>query len=707
MAVIPQYETRTSATGAGLGPGPNQYPGSPVGEGLQSLAGGLQGMQRDLQLVRERDAATWEMQTLSKTQGDWLTELDNRKQTAAPGAPNFTPDLLSAYDDSAKQALEEAPTPFSRKRLQAQLTAFRSDLARQSLAFESASRTANNVDIAKNSVDTARNELQNNPAVFSARLDERRALIEQMNLAPKDKEKLLDYANRSLSHDATVGLIDANPYTALKAINSKGPSGIAAVDALHADDRLVLRNAAEAEIHRREMMARQQQDRADAIGYRAVSEMDRQIASGLPATPQMWADWQADVKGTQYESMFKERVAAEQEVQAVLRKPISEQMSYFQQQQAKLETEGGDMQELANLNRLKGAITTNMNMLAQNPLQYAQARLGQSVPMLDFSALSDPEGASSIAPAVAQRETIVAGLQKSMGDQVGYRLLMPQEAAQLAAVVDQATPKQATQLFAALRNAAGSDKAFASMMQQIAPDSPVRSFAGLIASKKAQLTLQSHIFSPDVVAQSGDVASTMLRGEALLDPSKQAKGADGKPRTSLYLPETKTLQAAFQDQVGTAFAGYPGAAQTAFQAASAYYVGKAADTGRLAADSKDIDSDLVKEAITATIGAVVDYNGRGQVVAPWGMDENQFTSAVQRAFAGQKGRVHWPDGQPLALDALGLKPAGSGSYYMTAGRGYLVDQSGAPVVLKLGDAIDYTAPPSEPAAPRQGRGVDR
>ena len=47
----------------------------------------------------------------------------------------------------------------------------------------------------------------------------------------------------------------------------------------------------DANIQRREMMARQQQDRADAIGYRAVSEMDLQIASGLPATPQMWADW--------------------------------------------------------------------------------------------------------------------------------------------------------------------------------------------------------------------------------------------------------------------------------------------------------------------------------------------------------------------------------------------------------------------------------
>ncbi|MFO1465873.1 MAG: hypothetical protein U1F35_05445 [Steroidobacteraceae bacterium] len=707
MPAIPVYDQQTNLSGTSLGPGPVNTTSNGIGEGLQQVAQGAQHLVRAQDQIKEANAASWSAQALTQSQSDWLTTLDERKRSAPAGAPNFTKDLLSDFDKNANETIGMAPTAASKKFMTERLTALRGQLTRSGLEFENVQRTANNIDIAKTSVDAARGELQNQPDYFAVRLAERRELINQMDLTGKEMEKLLDYAQRSMAHDATVGLIDRNPYTALKAINSKGPSGVAAVDALNPDDRLVLRNAAEGEIHRRELVARQNQDRADAIGYRAVSEMDRQVASGLPATAQMWADWQADVKGTQYEPMFKERLAAEQEVQGVLRKPIAEQVAYVQQQQAKLEAEGGDLQELANLNRLQGAIKQNANMLMQTPLQYAQVRLGQQVAPVDFSALADPQGASSLAPQFAARAATVEGLRKSMGDQVGYKLLLPQEAAQLAAVVENATPKQATQIFASLRTAAGSDQAYTSMMQQIAPDSPVRSFAGLIASKKAQLTLQSHIFSPDIVAQSGDVAATMLRGEALLDPSKQAKGADGKPRTSLYLPETKTLQAAFQDQVGSAFAGYPNAAQIAFQAVNAYYTGKAADTGRLAADSKDIDSDLVKEAITATIGQVVDYNGRGDVIAPWGMDENQFTSAVQRAFAAQKGSINWQDNQPKALDALGLKPAGSGSYYLTAGRGYLTDKTGAPVVLKLGDPIDYSAPPPIPQEPRVGRGVDR
>jgi hypothetical protein len=527
-----------------------------------------------------------------------------------------------------------------------------------------------------------------------------------MRLSPTDKGKLQTYAQKSLAHDATVGLINQNPYTALKAINSKGPSGITAVDALAPDDRLTLRNTAEAEIHRREALARQNADRADAIGYRAVGEMDRQVASGIPATAQMWADWQADTKGTQYESMFKERLADEQEVQSVLRKPIDEQVKYIQDKQAALETQGGDLQEAANVQKLRTAVTQNLKTLQSAPLLYSQNRTGTPVPPVDLSALGDPNGAQELGTAFAQRANIVDGLRQKLGDQVGYHLLLPQEAAQLGSILDQGSPKQAAQVLSTLRNAAGSDQAFTSMMQQIAPDSPVRAFAGLIGSRQRSLVVQSHIFSPDVSVQSGDVAATLLQGEALLDPSKQAKGQDGKPKTSLYLPESKELQAQFQDAVGVAFADYPSAAQTAFQAVQAYYVGKAASTGRLASDNKDIDSKLVKEAVTATLGSVVDYNGRGEVIAPWGMDRSQFKDSVEQAFAGVRGSVNWPDQHPLGLSDLGLKPAGADSYYVSAGRGYLLDKSGRPVMIKLNDpAAASTDAPSAPS--RVGRGVDR
>lgn len=705
---IQQYTPQTAPQGAASF-NPRMGEAS-IGPGLEALGSGLTVLQQTNFEIekkhREQDAATWSIGALGQMQSTWDQEFEDRKQQAAPGAPDFSKNLISDFDKQAAKQVEQAPTQASKQFMQERLLAFRRGLLNESMHFEAASRTANNMEVAKSSVDDARSEVQNQPENFATRLAERNALIEQMRLSPADKGKLLTYAQKSLAHDATVGLINQNPYTALKAINSKGPSGITAIDALAPDDRLVLRNTAEAEIHRREALARQNADRAEAIGYRAVGEMDRQISSGIPATAQMWADWQADTKGTPYESMFKERLADEQEVQGVLRKPIDEQVKYVQDKQSKLETEGGDLHEAANVQKLRAAVTQNLKTLQQTPLLYSQNRTGTPPPPVDLNALADPNGAQALSQAFAQRADIVDGLRQKLGDQVGYHLLLPQEAAQLGAIVDQASPKQASQVLSTLRNAAGSDQAFTSMMQQIAPDSPVRAFAGLIASRQRSLVVQSHIFSPDVSVQSGDVAATLLQGEALLDPSKQAKSQDGKPKTSLYLPETTELQARFQDQVGAAFAGYPGAAQTAFQAVKAYYVGKAASTGLLAANNKDINSSLVKEAVTATLGAVVDYNGRGEVIAPWGMDKSQFGDSVEQAFSGVRGKINWPDNHPLALSELGLKPAGADSYFLTAGRGFLTDKTGMPVTLKLTDPANNPGD-SSPVPARKGRGVDR
>jgi hypothetical protein len=239
-------------------------------------------------------------------------------------------------------------------------------------------------------------------------------------------------------------------------------------------------------------------------------------------------------------------------------------------------------------------------------------------------------------------------------------------------------------------------------MQQIAPDSPVRAVAGVLAARKAEATLESHWFSPDVKAQSGDVAATILAGEQIISPGKDANGQDGKPRVQLYLPEVNSLQQQFQDEVGKAFADHPEAAQTALQTAKAYYVGKAAELGRLASDKSDIDPAILKEAITATLGVVVDVNGRGEVIAPWGMGRDRFESRIREEFLSARDLINWPNKIPLPFDALGLQTAGANAYYLTAGRAYLTDKNGQPVVVRIlqpGEGVN----PNIPENPRPAK----
>lgn len=427
------------------------------------------------------------------------------------------------------------------------------------------------------------------------------------------------------------------------------------------NDRLILENRAE-----------HLADKREAIAQRALYQIDQQVSSGVPATPQMWADWEAKVKGTSAEGEFKQHMDDEGTVQSVLRKPIPEQLKFVQDQQAALDSQGGSLRERANLARLTNAVQSNVKQLQTTPLLFNANRTGQSLEPLDLSTLGNPAKAGALEQGMQDRMETLAAMRKQYGDVVPLRPLLPQEAQAISGALDSSTPQQQSQIFASLHKAIGDEQAYKATMQQIAPDSPVRALAGMIAGKQATVTLNNHWFRGDDVAQSADVAATMLQGEQMLNATKADKASDGKPKVGLYLPEDTTLQSNFQNRVGSVFAGRPGAAEVAYQAVKSYYVGRAAQTGRLAATKEDVDDKLIKEAINATLGSVVDYRGNGEVLAPWGMDADTF-----------RDRAHAALPTPLRDADVGLRNFGDGTYYVTQGRNFVHDAQGQPLTIDV------------------------
>lgn len=421
-------------------------------------------------------------------------------------------------------------------------------------------------------------------------------------------------------------------------------------------------------------------DRQEAKGERAMNAIERQIASGVPATPQMWSTWASTVKGTSVEPDFQNMVAEEQQVQTVLRQPVADQLTYVQQQEQKLLQGGGSVREAANLSRLRDAVKANVNLLQQAPLLFNQNRTGADVQPIDLADFGNAYGEAKIGAQLQDRVATLTAMRKEYGDQVQLRPLLPQEAQVLGSVLNNATPSQAAQLFGQLRNAVGDDQSYAAVMQQIAPDSPVKALAGELAAKQRDLTMVKHWFQPNELASSVDVSTTMLEGEAILNPSKIAKAADGTPKLGLYLPNgaSTTLQEKFQSVIGTVFARRPGSAETAFQAVQAYYVGKAAQSGRIAADAKDVDDKIVRDAVRATLGDVVNYNGRGSVLAPWGMDASAFEDKALVAL-----RAAFPAASVEQLSKLGLMNRGESTYYVTSGRTPMHDANGKPILISI------------------------
>src|SRR5690606_5936422 len=105
-----------------------------------------------------------------------------------------------------------------------------------------------------------------------------------------------------------------------------------------------------------------------------------------------------------------------------------------------------------------------------------------------------------------------------------------------------------------------------------------------------------------VKASSGDVARTILEGEALLNPSRSDKKQDGKG-AAFPMPPPADIRAELDTFVGRAFAGRPGAYEVAEQAVRAYYAGASAKVGDV---SGELDRKRMQEAVRAVIGEPVD-----------------------------------------------------------------------------------------------------
>lgn len=447
--------------------------------------------------------------------------------------------------------------------------------------------------------------------------------------------------------------------------------------------REVLRSALETTRYRLESRADNLLLRAEAKGERAIAQADQQISSGVPATQEQWAKWEIDTRGTSSQDAFSDRVRAERDVQKLLRAPLEQQAAFVQEREADLMQNGGTLRDRANLDRLKRVVEIGRKQLEDAPLLFAQNRTGEAVKPLDLSALTDTQRSGELSAQLSERVATLDALRQQYGPQVRTKPLLPHEALSLTKMLDQSSPRQQLSLLSAMRNAIGDDATYSAAVAQVVPDAPVKALAGMMMAKERKITLESNWVRDDVMAASGDVAETMLSGESLINKANGQKGEDGKPLRSLYIPPLQDFQTEFAKYAGTAFAGRPDALSIAQQAAYAYYVGKSAKTGRLNTDVKDIDSSLLKESLTATLGTPVDYGSGGTVFAPWGMAKSTFKDKVHQSFSDTIKARGMPETVVDQLPSLGLRQLGEDTYYVTQGRNFLFDKNNQPIIIQV------------------------
>lgn len=489
-----------------------------------------------------------------------------------------------------------------------------------------------------------------------------------------------DFADRVYSNNAKARLIAGRDnLTALKQLEhdltAKGGRYTGHLDADKTNSILSQVLTAQGRIESR---IQHDADKGEAAAQRVLAKFEKQVSSAVAPPMDTMADWTEVMRdGTpEQQAQFRELLQGQAQVRAILREPPAAQRAYVQKLRAQQQREGATLADQGNLRRLESAVDANLQQLRESPLTFHAERTGEAIDPLDLQSLMTGD-LSAVSAQISERVTTLATMRRQYGPEVGNAPLLPQEAAALSGALAQSTPGNAMKLYGALNMAFDEPAAYRAAMQQIAPDSPVRALAGMIYAEQHTTTVSSGgLFGDPVKASSGDVARTLLQGEALLNRSPDAKDSDGKG-AAFPMPSNTEMRDAVAQEVGEVFAGRPRAYETALQAVRAYYAGSASKAGDVRGE---LDTDRVREAVRAVLGEPVDVNGNGEVLPPWGMGEEDFSDAIESAWQVQAGSL--AEGIPAEFDNYGLVQAGDGVYYVVAAGGeFLPTRGGDPLRL--------------------------
>lgn len=427
------------------------------------------------------------------------------------------------------------------------------------------------------------------------------------------------------------------------------------IDKLDTDRRDALVNQIIGHQSRLEVRAAAAEAKREALALRAVNSVAPLIYAGKTVSADLQDKVMTATKGTSAEGEVRELLSLGPQIQEVISKGPLESTNYVSQLSAELNKKGGTVADYRRLEMLDRAVQTNNKLFADDPVGFAQNRIGEDVQPLDLSG-----NAELLSSQLADRADTLTALQQNVGVSVPKKLLRPQEAQQLTTLMETAPASQKAAILDAIRRGAGGDtKAYTTTLQQISQGAPSAAAAGMIMDKSGRVA--------DNIAPS-TAATTILEGA---EARREKGGLKGIP-----MPKDTDLRVEFADKLEGVTAGNAFAAEKIYQTAQDYYAGVKSRKGDV---SGEYDKTLWREAIDVATGGIYDYNGQGKVLLPWGMSEDQFNNEVNRVWKSQiiDAGIKAPPGQ------YGLQSYGDSQYLIKLGAGYLYDNKGAPVILDL------------------------
>lgn len=389
---------------------------------------------------------------------------------------------------------------------------------------------------------------------------------------------------------------------------------------------------------------------------RALTQMDRQAASGVPPTPADQQRWKSITSGTSAAGEFGQRMQEMTQVQGLLRQPPAVAQQFIDQRRQQMQASGGSVAEQANLNRLQTALDNNTKMMRENPLTFNAMRTGADVAPLDVTGIATPEGQQKLGEQVADRFDVVNSVRKAYGPEVARNPWKPEEQAMLAALIKQADDGTKLQLFGAIAGSSPSGADYAAAIKPLVADDPIVTLAGMAQFRGLK------------GADGTDVPRTLLAGAKVLTDK------------SVPLPKDKFFRESFDEHAGAALVPGTPQREQAYLAFKSLYAGTAASKGLKYDEGDDLDSKTSQAAFDMATGGVAERAG-ARVIKPYGMDDDTFNKSVDMQIEGMAKNSKLPVSQ-LEDMPLSPVPGKEGSYYlMNAGRVQIDPDTQKPMVV--------------------------
>jgi hypothetical protein len=639
-----------------------------TGQAIQGIGQDTSQVAGVLELQQRQDAQASVARQIGDDKVKWLQYVQQAKDTAAPGAPDFTPSLLNNFDDYAQESLDKMQDGPAKRFYADHLTSFRTSLATEAVTWQAQQHRAYNVDQYQQGNDSAARVVAMDPSQYGTTRAQQLALIDASSLDAPTKAKLVDNFKDTASTAVGTRMTNENPQAAYAALTQKPdqplPDGYQWVGDLPPQKLTVLQQHALTLIQQQQNAVDRAQQAREAQASSSFNAAFDVLSKGQNLSPQALTDLQTATKGTSVESDANALIKTQATGAQFGSQSLPQQASTLERMRAAAADPkvGVDPVESKVLAQYEQIHSSAVDAYKKNPWEAAQAYgVTQNAPIAPIQSVDD---AVAVANSRAQAQGVV---EQAAGRKVSP--FQPAEAQQLAGVLEALPVDQ--------RGAAISQ-----LGRTMQDPSRAADFAKQIGDTHRPLYLQLMQGSINATTVGGyPVATLIAQGEQAI--KDKTAGIDDKVQEGARAQIAKAVRGTFASGV-----------QDQDAVDSAYYI-YAALSARDKVAPQAVDSDKVKLAVDSATGGLTSFNGKS-TAKPYGWDDDRFNNAV-KAVTPASVQTQIPDGNvhfgktniPVAdfiqkiPGAQLVRVAPEGSYAVVAGTGYATNSQGQPVILKL------------------------